>query len=433
MSLKRLLTGLSACVAAAPALAAPAPTPLRAAAGKVEITPADLKNLNPFGGGDFSAVRDPIFARVLVLASGTDSALIVTYDAPEIGDTAAFRQRIERESGIKADHIMLAATHDHSAPRIGGLSAGTRAQMPSAESMAYSAGVYDKTLSAIKAAKAALRPAKLGYGKGQASVNVSRQLYTPGKGWGMGINPDGASDKGLPILRIDGVDGKRIAIVFAYGVHSTATFGIKQVSGDLAGAAERHVETYGGDGVVGMFLMGPAGDQVPVVALGQAAGKDPKYADLAFKASDAQGLILGAEVLRLADGIAADQTQVRIAAANRDIACPTKATVNQTMASLSTGTAPSVTVQLSALMLGDVAIGGVGGEVVTPIYKRLMKQTPLAKTIFATNVNDRIGYIVDDAAYDTPNFEVNGSPVARGCAEAAIADGLSGMFGELNR
>jgi neutral ceramidase len=34
-----------------------------------------------------------------------------------------------------------------------------------------------------------------------------------------------------------------------------------------------------------------------------------------------------------------------------------------------------------------------------------------------TLVNDRVGYIADDAAYDTPYFEVNGTPFARGCAE----------------
>jgi neutral ceramidase len=43
-------------------------------------------------------------------------------------------------------------------------------------------------------------------------------------------------------------------------------------------------------------------------------------------------------------------------------------------------------------------------------------------------VNDRIGYIADDASYDTPIFEVKGSPVARGCAEQAIVRGLSNMI-----
>jgi hypothetical protein len=34
----------------------------------------------------------------------------------------------------------------------------------------------------------------------------------------------------------------------------------------------------------------------------------------------------------------------------------------------------------------------------------------------------------DDAAYDTPIFEVNGTPAARGCAKNGIVDGLVGMI-----
>ena len=45
-----------------------------------------------------------------------------------------------------------------------------------------------------------------------------------------------------------------------------------------------------------------------------------------------------------------------------------------------------------------------------------------------TITNDRIGYIPDDAAYDRPIFEVNGSPMARGCAENAIIGGLTDMI-----
>jgi hypothetical protein len=39
-----------------------------------------------------------------------------------------------------------------------------------------------------------------------------------------------------------------------------------------------------------------------------------------------------------------------------------------------------------------------------------------------------VGYIVDDAAYDTPIFEVKASPLERGCAEGAIVNGLVDMI-----
>jgi hypothetical protein len=89
---------------------------------------------------------------------------------------------------------------------------------------------------------------------------------------------------------------------------------------------------------------------------------------------------------------------------------------------------PTVTLHLSLIMLNEVAITGVSGEVVTNIYRHLQRDTPLSNTILATIVNDRVGYLVDDAAYDKPSFEVNGSPAARGCAQDAIVDGLVGMI-----
>jgi hypothetical protein len=100
------------------------------------------------------------------------------------------------------------------------------------------------------------------------------------------------------------------------------------------------------------------------------------------------------------------------------------------MATMTTVRSPTVTLHLGLIMLNEIAIAGVSGEVVTDIYRHLQTDTPLANTILATIVNDRVGYLVDDAAYDKPTFEVNGSPAARGCAESAIVDGLVGMIKE---
>jgi len=406
---------------------------------KVDITPTDLTNLNPFGGGAFARVHDPIFARALVIGDGTATVAIVNFDLPEVGDMRAFRQRIERETGIKYDHIMLAATHSHSAPRLGGISPGTRAQKPSPESERYSAWVFGKVIAAIKAAQASAQPARFGVSTGYANVNVNRDAYTPGKGWGLGYNPEGDSEKALRVLRFDTAAGQPLAVLFTYGVHSTVTFQMKEVTGDLAGAAERYVEE-NGDGVTALFVMGAGGEQVPRVQRlrpGPPEAMSPADRALAWRAMDAQGLILGSEVLRVANGMEGLTGEVRLRSAAREAVCPTKPAPSTTapnqMASLSTVSSPNVTIQLGAITLNKVAIASVSGEVVTPIYRRFMRATPLTDTLFATLVNDRIGYIANDAAYDTPLFEVNGSPAARGCAEDAIVTGLVTMIAELSR
>ena len=400
---------------------------LRAGVAKIDITPHDLTNLNPFGGGSFTAVHDPIFARALVVSDGSATAAIVTLDAPEVGDMTPLRQRIEHELGIEVDNIMIAATHDHSAPRIGKVSPGALAQDGGPESQRYSATVFDQVIAALRQAKSSAQPARFGLGKGSVDINVNRDQYMPGKGWGLGYDPEGPSDKTVWVLKLESLTGKPIATLFDYAVHSNVTFGIKEISGDLAGAAERYVERNGGDGIVGMYLMGPAGDQAPRVFHAGQRGDVVRDRALAYEANDAQGVMLGAEVLRVANLVESPTADVKIKTATRETTCPTKQGVGQ-MSTMTTVHSPTVTLRLGLIMLNQVAIAGVSGEVVTNIYRHLQKETPLADTILATIVNDRVGYLPDDAAYDRPIFEVNGSPAARGCAEDAIVNGIVAMI-----
>jgi len=71
-----------------------------------------------------------------------------------------------------------------------------------------------------------------------------------------------------------------------------------------------------------------------------------------------------------------------------------------------------------------LALAGVSGEAVTPIYRHLLAETPLKDTMLASIANDRVGYIADAAAYDTRLFEVKGSPAVRGGGEGDIVAGM---------
>lgn len=59
-----------------------------------------------------------------------------------------------------------------------------------------------------------------------------------------------------------------------------------------------------------------------------------------------------------------------------------------------------------------------------------VQDSPFANTIMITMANDRIGYIVDAAAYDTPTFEATGTPLQRGYAETAIVHSLVEMMSQ---
>jgi hypothetical protein len=405
-------------------------------AAKVDITPKDLTSLNPMGGKTFAGVHDPIYARALVLESGKNLVAMVTLDLIEAGDTSEVRKRIAKELGIPFDHIMISATHDHSAPRLGDVTPGALAHGGGQESAAYTRMVNGEIVEALRAAKAALQPATFGLKTGSADINVNRDQYTA-KGWQMGVDPDRPSTKTVWVMKFQNAAGEPIAILINYAVHSTATLGANLVSGDIAGAAERYVEQHDGDKVVALWTMGPAGDQNPRFAtfgFGGPPGTPPRSAKDAeeisqagFEAMDAQGFMVGAEVVRVTKLIQAATSTVRLEADERVFSCPVKQGVNQ-MADMKQAAAVTVPIRLSLIMLNQVALVGVSGEVVTNIYTHLMKSSPLADTIMVTIANDRIGYIADDAAYDTPYFEVNGTPAARGCAENGIVDGLVGMI-----
>jgi hypothetical protein len=399
---------------------------LRAGAVRVDITPSDLTGLNPMGGS-FTRVHDPIYLRALVLDDARSSVALVSVDLIEVGNTDAVRQRIERELGIAADHVIISASHNHSAPRLGRVTPGALAHDGGPESDAYTAWVYDRMVAALRQARASLRPARLGSGRGRVDVNVNRDLYGP-RGWALGYAADGPSDKTLRVMKIEGQDGTPLALLLNYGVHSTVTLGTRELAGDLAGAAERYVEDTLGRGVVALWTPAAMGDQAPRVS--RPEGVAARQADAAaYQAMDAQGLLVGAEAVRVAAGIDVLRSDVRLSGAQRVVACAPKQG-RQLMATMKQQQVDSVPLRLSLILIDRVALAGVSGEVTDAIGARLYAASPLADTFLISIANDRIGYLPSDAAYDLPLFEVNGSPLARGCAEEAIVRGLGGMIHE---
>jgi hypothetical protein len=336
------------------------------------------------------------------------------------------RERIQKELGIPATHIIISVSHNHSAPLLGNPTPGAVAKTGGAEVDAYTRLVNDRIVAALKQAKAALQPARLGVGTGHADVNVNRDFYTP-QGWKYGVNESGPSENTVWVLKFETPAGEPIAVLFNYAVHPVVTRREKLVSGDLPGAAERYVEQQSGDKVVALWTLGPAGDQ------------DPRIYDLpltqrpgAFDVMNAQGFMVGAEVVRVASLIRPTISAAQVAADERVISCPFKQGAKEQqyfqVGNLTREQITSVPIRLGLIMIDRVALTAVSGEVATNIYSHLRKASPLADTIMVSMANDNTGYYVDDASYDTPTSEVTNTPAARGCAEGGIVNGLVEMI-----
>lgn len=229
-------------------------------------------------------------------------------------------------------------------------------------------------IGALQEARASSQPARFGLGKGTADVNVNRDEYIAGK-WAMGVNPDGPSDKTVWVLRFETLTGDPIAVLLNYAVHSTVVLGTEEVSADLAGAATVYVERHLGGGVVALWTLGPVGDQSPKVALGKLRGATDDERVFAYEAMAAQGLMVGAEAVRVAGGIRELTSTVRIGAAERVLACPMKEGVD-VMEDMIQEKVDSVDLRLGLVTINEVALAGVSGEVVTDIYRRLQRESP---------------------------------------------------------
>jgi hypothetical protein len=194
-----------------------------------------------------------------------------------------------------------------------------------------------------------------------------------------------------------------------------------QISSDLPGATARQVEKHYGEKVVSPWTSAAAGDQDPIYRVGTD-----------FRNVTALGAILGDEVIRVADGIQTS-ARARIRALQRVVSCPGKRTVQAPARNreYKIEDADPVAIRLSLLMINDVAIAGVSGEVLTNISLRLKRESPFTRTLMVTHCNGSSGYIPDDAAYDQVSYEIITTRLKRGHAENAIVNGFLEMMNEV--
>ena len=405
--------------------------PLRAGAAKIDITPQDLAGLTNLWGRPFEGVHDRIYVRALVVDNGINNAAIVAADLVEFGDTIELRKRIEQEIGVSAEHILITASHDHNAPRVGSITPGATAQKGGPATERYTRIVYECIVDGVRRAKEALQPAQVGIGRGTADVNTNRDAFTS-EGWRLGANPDGPSEKTVWVVKFETESGEPIALLMNYAAHSVVLGANNAlVTGDLAGAAERYVEQQYDGRVVALWTLGPAGDQNPKYM--SYNEKPPLFPDRApgYPIMDALGLLLGEEVIRVASQIERMTSDVRIAADESVVPCPARIPPrDQVRDGIEVEEVDSLNIRLGLILIDHIALTWVSGEVVTRIYWHLQQKSPFSNTIMITLANDRVGYIVDDAGYHTPTFESTASPLRPGHAESAIVNGLVEMMSQ---
>jgi len=415
----------------------------RVGAAKVDITPTAAEFPKQYLG-----VLDQLYARAIVIDNGHTSAALITLDAGVVPNDLAnhVRTRIEKELGIPAVNVLITATHTHSAPR----GANQRYE--------------DNVFQSVKLAKDALQPAKISYNTGVSYLNVQRDMIDPNTHrWWEGANYGGLSDKTVAVIRFESLSGEPIAVYYNYAMHAVITGTLDLVSGDIPGASSRYIESALGGKAVALWSEGAAGDQNPIYFQQTYDLRDIRIKDFTKGGIDisnsmppggqgldrsnpevqrlmdeqkemilSMGQMLGEEVLHAARTARDPEADGRIFAKETTITCPGRERTNEGRGGYA-GTykdgAP-VKINLGLLMIDDIAIGTVNGEVYNEIAQRLKRESPFAKTMLATLTNGMAnsGYIPDDASFGHYTFEVLSSRLQPGCAETSIVDGIIGMM-----
>jgi len=416
---------------------------LRAGAAKVDVTPSQGELPKNSRG-----VLDHLYARAIVLESGSSSAAMVTVDAGGIPDAIwkAVTEQIEKELGIPTANVLLTATHTHSA----GAQRGP--------------DYPQKIVESVRLARQKLTPARVGYGTGLSYINVNRQIIDPETHrWWEGPNREGPSDKTVAVLKFASMSGEPIAVYYNYAVHAVIAGQLDQVSADIPGAASRYIEDSFDDKVIALWSSGAAGDQNPIYYQQTYDLRDIRTKDYATRGIDisnamppggegldrnnptvvrlmnqqrqmvlSMGQFLGEEVLHVIRGIERIDTAVPISGSFTTISCPGRERTNQGRAGFEATykEGSPVEIRLGLLRIGDVMIGAVNAEVFNPIAQRLKRESPYKATMMATLTNGaaRSGYVPDDASFGKYTFEVLSSRLQPGCAESAIVNGVLSLI-----
>jgi len=372
---------------------------LRAGVAKVEITPRDVRDFEVTGHRrKVTGVRDPLRAGVLILSDGETKAAIVTLDTisawTEMVKQA--RERIEKEAGVPAAHVLIAASHNHSGPSFGKNAEWGRALM-------------DRIGAAAKQAASSMRPVSVGYGEDRIGFSINRRKVINGRAV-VRLNPDGPNDQRVKVLRFD--DGKSLTPMavlmhavchpcfFTWGDKGSPPFpnGYPKMSADFPGEAQSFVEMCYAGKTNSLFLQGCAGDIRPNL---------PGYPYRCADEADIQwaGRDLGSAVIRtLARNVTREQLRTRaeyypIRVASSVVSLP--------------GKQGRIDAELMAMKIGPYLLLTMPGEPMVEYGLKLEKAiADRAIPIVIGYANGHVGYIATSDAYKVGGYEPNTSKLA---------------------
>ncbi len=265
-----LLLIVTACFVAPSALAAADADrhAWKAGAAAIVITPATPMWMGGYGSRNKPSdgkIHD-LHAKALVVQDVRGNRLaIVTTDLVKIPRTLRdeVADALSSKYGIGPEALLLNCSHTHSGPLVLSNRRTSIYQINDKQAEiaeAYYQKLKIKLVDVVGQAIKKMAPARLSYTHARAGFAMNRRLPTEA-GYLNRANPDGPVDHDVPVLKVEGEDGKLHAILFGYACHAT-TLGIYKFCGDYPGFTQAYLEEEH-PGVTALFVAGCGGDQNP--------------------------------------------------------------------------------------------------------------------------------------------------------------------------
>jgi hypothetical protein len=412
--------------------AAPAPG-FRAGAFARDVTPEHFPvSVNGgFQDRQATAATDRLHARCLVLADGRTKVALAVVDScmipRELIDEA--KRRASARTGIPAGHILVSATHTHTAPTVAGI-------FQSEPDERYVALLTQRIADGIARADANLAPAEAGWGVAEEPgelfnrrwwmkpgvlnrdpfgrttdlVKMNPGVLNPGL-----VAPAGPVDPDVSVLAVRAVDGRPLALYANYGLHyvgdspplSADYFGrFCERVGGLVGA------TAGDPPFVGLLSNGTSGDVNNVNvraaspatarpgercrAVAETVARAAKTAhDAARFTADVPLAVAEAEVelgVRKPTPADIDRANAILAkAAKGPLKTPEEVYARETV--LLARYPATVKLRLQAMRVGGLAVVGIPCEVFAEIGLEIKRRSPVRPTVVVSLANGYNGYL----------------------------------------
>ena len=252
---KPLLLLLGACALLATSVsAAPAAARLRAGAATSNITPPiGALRVGGFVPYPSTHIHDELYARCLVLDDGRKKVAIVICDLLGFHRSVSIEARriIRETTGIPPEHVLVSATHTHSA----GSALGTARYVNEQQLDDYQLFVARRVADGVQRAQNLLRPAEIAFrsvdlpepvlnrrwfwkeGKGRPNpFGKIEKAYKTGSPGPEFSHPAGPTDTALSVLALREPTGRLIAAYCAYSMHYAGFPMAGALSADYFGA-----------------------------------------------------------------------------------------------------------------------------------------------------------------------------------------------------